>query len=273
MKKTMLIIIATLHISFMDAMADETNLFHGASSVSESLHRTEMANKSSAIPRIRYLLEQIRSMFNDPHVEHFYYTGVNFWKIPEFVQLTETVTENWTEIADNIKNIVGTSELHQAILFMSFYALPQEDFFDSLNRIADLALDNVVSDETFFFNMLFDRVDLVHFGWAVSKTPYTIARNYDHPVVAEMLQKAQKIDPKNNKWLYEPMASGKIKREVTSMWWDSHTGYGPPSVIIRELLLMFPWYTPGILFVISIGAVIIIRKIRRKRSRQIETGK
>jgi len=109
------------------------------------------------------------------------------------------------------------------------------------------------------------------------RTLHTIARNYDHPVVAEVLRKAKKIDPENNKRLYGPMAPGKKKRELESRWYDPVTDrYDSPGAVIGALCYIYPWQMLGIavvLFGIPIGTVIIIRKIKRKRSRQTETGK
>jgi len=187
----------------------------------------ETTGNTELIAQVKGLLRQVEnrepervrtlSYFREPYSHRW-------WQSPEFVQLKTMTSEHWKEILDNIGDI-APSELHQFILFRSFYALPQDDFFQCLNKIADLCLDNIVSKHVFDATVLHYETRIPYYEPTI-KTTHILARNYDTPDVAEMLRKAKVIfsDDETKVQEYGQIALGAKKNLVTSPWYNPDTG-------------------------------------------------
>jgi len=181
------IIVMTLHIISTSAMADKANGIH----------------------EIRRLLEQVVTI--TPHIQEGAFGGVSgVPKSPEFEQLKASVIKHRKEVLDNLEALIAPSKGHQ-ILFIALCYLPQQDSFQGLNKMADLCLDNTVSQE------VFSKV-ILHYEERM-KPRHRLALNYKNPVVVEVLRKAKLIHPEMSAY-YEKKASGEASKEITSFWYE-----------------------------------------------------
>jgi hypothetical protein len=157
-------------------------------------------------------VESIKS--EGDRVIYSFLDGDDWRESVEFAQLKETVSQNWEKILANIEEVVGSSEVHQYVLFESFYYLPQQDSFRCLDKIADLTLNKTISKQMFNWVIVSYHVSNNY------SNRHTFSLNYKDPIVTEILRKAQIIAPELE-W-YRKMASGKAKREMTGYWYYDH---------------------------------------------------
>jgi len=180
----------------------------------------ETANKTDLFSHVKILLAQVENRVPERERNVYYFSEhLNYkWKeTPEFSQLKEVVAGNWKAILECADEIIVLSDVHQIILFESFCHLPQGNAFQSLNMIADLALNNVIAQNIFYTTIM---------GYNVSNRK-VLAFNYDNPVVSEMLRKAKVIYPKRSDY-FDRMLSGARKREYTSpFYYDTDTNTEP----------------------------------------------
>ena len=203
--KKMITMIVLLHIASGDAKANELEL---VGQVQQALRQVEQTIPKQ-IRKLGAFTEEFsypsdwESSQNPASLQALFVE--NWSRSIEFTQLQKMVSENWKEILDVVVEIAGDSEVHQIILYASFFYLPQEDFFECLNKIADLCLDNAMP--TWAFNWAFDSYEL-H-----TSPSHRITYNYDNPVVIKILQKAKIIRPGTSE-MYDRMLSGETKKDM-----------------------------------------------------------
>lgn len=187
----------------------------------------ESADETNLTLQVKELLMQVENCEPERNREvRFFREPYSFrwWNSPEFAQLKKITSENWREVLDNIGDI-APSDLHQFILFRAFYALPQEEFFKCMNKIAGLCLDNVVSKFVLDGTILHYETRIGNYEPAITNM-HTLARNYDNPDIAEMYRKAKIIfaDDQAKIQEFEQITSGAKKKLVTSRWYYPDSG-------------------------------------------------
>ena len=222
----------------------------------------ERRNQGEEIRQIKDMLVQIENSVPERSRDIYYFSDhVNRdWKNKlEFSQLTELVAEKWEDVLRDTDGIASLSEIHQLILFESFCFLPQKDAFLCLNKTADLALGNIISQTVF-------RSVIV--GHDVNNKD-VLVRNYKDPVVAEVLRKASKIDPEQRDY-YKWMASGAAKRELEHpLYYDTDTNTSPNIASVKSWAVFLGRILIRVVVVAVavIGAVAAWRCFRKRKKR------
>jgi len=227
----------------------------------------ETANKTDLFHHVKILLAQVENRVPERDRNVYYFSEhLNYkWKeTPEFSQLKEAVAGSWKAILKYADDISVLSDVHQIILFESFCCLPQENAFQSLDMIADLALDNVIAPNVFYTTIM---------GYNINNRK-VLALNHDNPVVSGMLRKSKVIYPKRSDYFNE-MLSGARKREYTSpLYYDMETNTYPNLYSAKSWIIFIIWvFSFFWVIVISVTVIVARKRMKLKRSRKTQIGK